>query len=104
MRTKTIVVETARSVPNFLRRTASDGGWRVVIIDEAETLNRNAQNALLKILEEPPAKALLILVTQAVGALIPDGVRLQLDLPPGPGMAGRITRDWVSPLKGGGKT
>jgi general secretion pathway protein J len=40
----------------------------------------------------------------AVGALIPDGVRLQLDLPPGPGMAGRITRDWVSPLKGGGKT
>jgi general secretion pathway protein J len=40
----------------------------------------------------------------AVGALIPDGVRLQLDLPPGPGMAGQITRDWVSPLKGGGKT
>lgn len=66
-----IVVETARDVPNFLRRTASDGGWRVVIIDEAETLNRNAQNALLKILEEPPAKALLVLVTQAVGALIP---------------------------------
>ena len=40
----------------------------------------------------------------AVGALIPDGVRLQLDLPPCPGMAGQITRDWVSPLKGGGKT
>lgn len=40
----------------------------------------------------------------AVGALIPDGVRLQLDLPPGTGMAGQITRDWVSPLKGGGKT
>ncbi|NBX67051.1 MAG: DNA polymerase III subunit delta' [Proteobacteria bacterium] len=66
-----IVVETARDVPNFLRRTASDGGWRVVVIDEAETLNRNAQNALLKILEEPPPKALLILVTQAAGALIP---------------------------------
>ncbi len=66
-----IVVDSARDVPNFLRRKASDGGWRVVIIDEAETLNRNAQNALLKILEEPPAKALLILVTQTVGALIP---------------------------------
>ena len=36
--------------------------------------------------------------------LIPDGVRLQLDLPPGQGLAGQITRDWVSPLKGGGKT
>jgi DNA polymerase-3 subunit delta' len=66
-----IVVDSAREVPSFLRRKASDGGWRVVIIDEAETLNRNAQNALLKILEEPPAKALLILVTQTVGALIP---------------------------------
>ena len=36
--------------------------------------------------------------------LIPDGIRLQLDLPPGQGLAGQITRDWVSPLKGGGKT
>lgn len=66
-----IIVETAREVPVFLRRTAADGGWRVVVVDEAECLNRNAQNALLKILEEPPPKALLVLVTQAVGALIP---------------------------------
>ena len=66
-----IIVESAREVPVFLRRTASDGGWRVVIIDEAECLNRNAQNALLKILEEPPSNTLLILVTQAAGALIP---------------------------------
>lgn len=81
-----IVVEGAREVPSFLRRTASDGGWRVVIIDEAETLNRNAQNALLKILEEPPSKALLILVTQSAGALIPT-IRsrarvMALDAPP----------------------
>ena len=66
-----ILVDAVREVPMFLRRTASEGGWRVVVIDEAETLNRNSQNALLKILEEPPPKALLILVTQAAGALIP---------------------------------
>ena len=41
--------------------------------------------------------------TQA-GASIPDGVRLQLDLAPGQALVGRATRDWVSPLKGGGKS
>ena len=37
-------------------------------------------------------------------ASIPDGVRLQLELPPGQALAGRITRDWVNPLQGGGKS
>jgi len=42
----------------------------------------------------------------ATGAtvLVPDGVRLQLDLPPGQGLAGSVTRDWINPLKGGGKS
>ncbi|HAU56568.1 MAG TPA: general secretion pathway protein GspJ [Comamonadaceae bacterium] len=40
----------------------------------------------------------------ATSVLIPDGVRLQIDLPPGQALAGPITRDWVNPRKGGGKT
>ncbi len=40
----------------------------------------------------------------ATGVLLPDGVRLQLELPPGQALAGPLTRDWVNPLKGGGKT
>ncbi len=64
-------VESVRKVAPFLRMTSSEGGWRVVIIDDAETMNRNAQNALLKILEEPPQKALLILVCHRIGAMIP---------------------------------
>jgi DNA polymerase-3 subunit delta' len=64
-------VNEIRKVPQFLRMTASDGGWRVVIIDDADTMNRNAQNALLKILEEPPPRAILILITHRLGALIP---------------------------------
>lgn len=64
-------VDSIRKVTPFLRKTSGDGGWRVVIIDDADTMNRNAQNALLKILEEPPAKALLILVAHRSGALIP---------------------------------
>jgi len=68
---KDINVESARKVAPFLRMTSSNGGWRVVIVDDADRLNRNAQNALLKILEEPPKNALLILVTHRLGALIP---------------------------------
>lgn len=64
-------VAQVRKVLPFLRMTASEGGWRVVVIDDADTMNRNAQNALLKILEEPPAYTMLILVTHRAGALIP---------------------------------
>lgn len=66
-----IDVYTARKIAPFLRMTSSDGGWRVVIVDNADTMNRNAQNAILKILEEPPSNALLVLVCHRLGAMIP---------------------------------
>ena len=68
---KSLDVNTARKVAPFLRMTSADGGWRVVIVDDADTMNRNAQNAMLKILEEPPKNALLILVCHRLGAMIP---------------------------------
>ena len=64
-----IVVDTVRAVPAFLHLTPVEGGWRVVVVDEAETLNRNASNALLKVLEEPPARAVLVLACAAPGRL-----------------------------------
>lgn len=66
-----VPVDAIRKVPGFLRMTASGGGWRVVIVDDADTMNRNAQNALLKVLEEPPKRTVLILVAHRLGALIP---------------------------------
>ncbi|MEM8833213.1 MAG: DNA polymerase III subunit delta' [Pseudomonadota bacterium] len=68
---KGIDVETARKVAPFLRMTSSEGGWRIVIIDNADTMNNNAQNALLKILEEPPKNSLLILIAHRPSAMIP---------------------------------
>lgn len=68
---ESLAVSELRKVEPFLRMTSSDGGWRVVIIDDADTMNRNAQNALLKILEEPPKNTVLILITHRLGALIP---------------------------------
>jgi DNA polymerase-3 subunit delta' len=66
-----ISVDAVRKVHPFLRKTAAEGGWRIVIIDQAEYLNANGQNALLKILEEPPEKALLILTTSQPGSFLP---------------------------------
>ncbi|HXV24066.1 MAG TPA: DNA polymerase III subunit delta' [Alphaproteobacteria bacterium] len=66
-----IVIEDARAVGNFLRLTPAEGGWRIVVVDAADELNRNSANALLKVLEEPPRQALLLLVAHAPGRLLP---------------------------------
>jgi DNA polymerase-3 subunit delta' len=66
-----IVVEDTRGVASFLRLTAAEGGWRIVIVDSADDMNRNAANALLKILEEPPRRSLLMLVSHNPGRLLP---------------------------------
>src|SRR6266446_1678041 len=66
-----IVVEDTRAIAGFFRLTAAEEGWRIVIVDSAEEMNRNAANALLKILEEPPRRALLLLVSHGPGRLLP---------------------------------
>jgi DNA polymerase-3 subunit delta' len=70
MRTE-ISVDQIREIGAFMHLTAAEGGWRVVIIDALDELNPNAANALLKVLEEPPANALLLLVAHAPGAALP---------------------------------
>ncbi len=64
-----ILVDDVRRLGRFFGLTASEGGWRIAIIDAADEMNRNAANALLKMLEEPPARAILLLVAHAPGRL-----------------------------------
>ena len=66
-----IIIDDVRKIAGFLRLTPAEGGWRVVVVDGAETLNRNAANALLKVLEEPPPRAILLLVASSAGGLPP---------------------------------
>ncbi len=66
-----IVVDDVRAIGAFLAQTPAEGGWRIVVVDSADALNRNAANALLKGLEEPPDRALLLLVSDAPGGLLP---------------------------------
>ncbi|MBZ9677577.1 DNA polymerase III subunit delta' [Mesorhizobium sp. ES1-1] len=69
---KTVVtVDEIRRVNRFLAMTSHDGSYRVVIIDPADDMNTNAANALLKNLEEPPARTLFILIVHAPGSLLP---------------------------------
>lgn len=66
-----IVVDDIREAIAFMRLTPAEGGWRVIVVDGAEDMNRNAANALLKVLEEPPPRAVLLLVSHAPGRLLP---------------------------------
>jgi DNA polymerase III subunit delta' len=66
-----ISVDDVRDALSVFRTTAGAGGWRVVIIDAVDDLNRSSSNALLKQLEEPPERAIFLLVTHRPGAVLP---------------------------------
>lgn len=66
-----IVIDDVRAVIDFLHLKPSASKWRVVIVDSADDLNRNSANALLKILEEPSANTVLLLLSHAPQALLP---------------------------------
>ncbi|MEJ0024072.1 MAG: DNA polymerase III subunit delta' [Alphaproteobacteria bacterium] len=65
-----IVVDDARALGEFFSLMPAEGGWRVAIIDAADELNSNAANAILKTLEEPPPRSVLLLVCHAPGATL----------------------------------
>ncbi len=66
-----ITVEEARKLKDFFQLSAAHGGWRVVVVDAADEMNEAAANAILKLLEEPPARSVLLLVAHAAGRLPP---------------------------------
>ena len=67
---KEIKVEQIRRSVAFFGSTAGEGGWRVAIVDAVEELNPAGENALLKVLEEPPARSLLLLISHAPGQVL----------------------------------
>jgi DNA polymerase-3 subunit delta' len=62
---KQIAVDDIRRTVGFFGSTAGEGGWRIAIVDAVDELNKSGANALLKILEEPPQRALLLLVSHS---------------------------------------
>ena len=66
-----IVVDQIRKLSAFFGLTSGAGGWRIAIVDTADEMNPNAANALLKMLEEPPQRAMLLLLSNTPGKLLP---------------------------------
>lgn len=68
---RSIRVEQVRQTVGFFGSTAGEGGWRVAIVDAIDELQSEGENALLKVLEEPPPRSLLLLVSHAPGRILP---------------------------------
>ena len=68
---KEITVDAVRGIKSFFGLSATEGGWRVVIVDCADEMNRSAANAILKELEEPPARTVILLVSHQPSRLLP---------------------------------
>jgi len=64
-------VDVVRRLAGFFGMTSGAGGWRVAIVDSADDMNDNAANALLKMLEEPPSRAMVIVLSNLPGRLLP---------------------------------
>jgi DNA polymerase III subunit delta' len=66
-----IAVDDVRRTVTFFGSTAAMDGWRIAILDSVDELNREGANALLKILEEPPRRSVLLLVSHSAGRVLP---------------------------------
>jgi len=68
---RNIKVDQIRELAEFVSLSAAMSPWRVIVVDSADDLERSAANALLKMLEEPPANSIFFLVSHAPGRLLP---------------------------------
>ncbi len=66
-----LTVGEVRRIQSFFGTTAGEKGWRICIVDCADELNISAENALLKMLEEPPENGLFLLIANRPGQLLP---------------------------------
>jgi DNA polymerase III subunit delta' len=66
-----ISVEGVRQGLQVFQLSAAFGGWRVVLVDAAEDLNRNSANALLKMVEEPPQRSLILIISHRPSQVLP---------------------------------
>ena len=66
-----ITVDDVRTVNEFLSKKSADGRWRIVLVDSVDDMNTSSANAILKILEEPPHKTIMLLISHNPARLLP---------------------------------
>jgi len=98
-----IRVDRIREVTHFTQLTPHRGGWRIVVIEPVEAMNAEAANALLKTLEVPPPRVLLLLVSHRLGRLLPTVIsrchKLHVSLPDPADALTWLEAEGVSPAK-----
>lgn len=68
---KDIAIESVRLIPKFFAQKSLQGNWRIAIVDRLDDLSIKGANLLLKTLEEPPEKSILILIADNLDAVLP---------------------------------
>jgi DNA polymerase-3 subunit delta' len=66
-----IRIDDVRAGLKVFQLSSGSGGWRVAIVDSADDLNRSSANALLKMIEEPPPRSLILLIAHRPGRVLP---------------------------------
>jgi DNA polymerase-3 subunit delta' len=96
---KAIKIDMVRDLVGAMAQTAQQGGRKLVVLEPAEAMNRNAANALLKTLEEPSGDTTLLLISDSPARLLPTirsrCQRLEFPVPPS-----TQARSWLEPIAG----
>ncbi len=66
-----ISIDAVRQGLQVFQLSAAFGGWRIAIVNSAEDLNRSSANALLKMVEEPPQRSLILIISHRPGQVLP---------------------------------
>jgi DNA polymerase-3 subunit delta' len=98
-KSRKILTEDVRGLIRRMSQTAFDGGWKAGVILSAECMNVNSANALLKTLEEPPPKSLLLLVTDSPQSLLPTILSRCQKIVLSSGRFGAMDAEWRGPLQ-----
>ncbi|MDF7800502.1 hypothetical protein P4C99_13575 [Pontiellaceae bacterium B1224] len=97
-KSRQILAEDVRGLIKRMSQTSFDGGWKAGVILSADCMNESSENALLKTLEEPPPKSILLLVTDSAQSLLPTIISRCQKIVLSEGRAGALDDVWRAPL------
>ncbi len=97
-KSRQILADDVRGLIQRMTQTSFEGGWKAGVVLCADCMNESSENALLKTLEEPPAKSILLLVTDSPQSLLPTIISRCQKIVLSEGKAGAMDAVWQGPL------
>ncbi len=97
-KSRQVTAEDVRGLIQRMNQTSFEGGWKAGIILAADCMNESSENALLKTLEEPPPKSLLLLVTDSPQSLLPTIISRCQKIVLSDSKTGALQEVWYAPL------